>query len=312
MIKKYLLSSVYRRPDDEKGAATDPEAARKTAVEEERKKITVTSVKIEDDEEKNDKEEDNKDDEQKEEDGEEETEDEGKEQEDKEDDKKLELSKDEKKIERLEKKLARSEQKRREDAKALKEANAKLEADPDKSKLLTEEDVEKRAKALAQQERIIEDFNQAVDRLADGTQKVLKIKKAKDFDAFVKEVTDDIGEIPGEIIGVLDDLDNGPEVLAHLLNNTDEFEDIYKLKSRPTKLGLELAKLSTKLSTPKPKKISQVPDPVEPLGGKSAGGERLAILASKKNLTDEEMAEYVAGRNREVAQKRANGRHNLR
>lgn len=312
-IKKYLLSSVYHLPDDEKGAA-DPETARKAAVEAERAKVQVTSVKIEDDEEEKEV----KADEQEKEDGEEEAKDEDDkvddekedDKEDDSDDKKLEL-KAEKKQERLEKKLAREAQKRREAEKEIKALKAKLEANPDK--VLTEEDVETRAKAIAQQEKLTDDYNRTADSLADGAQKHLKMKP-KEFDGLVKEALKelDVDGFPGEVVGALGDLENGPIVLAHLLKNVDEMEDIFKLQGRPVRLGMELAKLATKLATPKPKKISQVPDPVEPLGGKAATSDRLALLSSKKNLTKEEMDEYVQARNADIANKRKNGRVNLR
>lgn len=316
-MRRYLLTSVanFDKPDDQ---GIDPEAARKAAVQAERDKVKVTSVKIDevkDDEPETELEtkEDDKDDEQKDESSEEETEDKGEEKEDDEtddkssDEKKLEL-KQEKKIERLEKKIAREAQKRREAEKELAALKKKAEGT---ETTLTEDDVEKRSEAKAQEKQLLKEFNAAVDKLADGAQKHLKMK-TKEFDELAKEVTEELGAIPSQIIGILDDLDNGPIVLAHLFKNVDEAEEIYKLKDRPAKLGLELAKLSTKLATPKPKKISQVPDPIEPLGGKPVQSDRLAFLMNKKNKTQEEMNEWVHLRNAEVASKRTNGRMGLR
>ncbi len=295
----------------------DDEAARKAAVEEERAKVAVTSVKIEDDEkevEAKENKDENKDDEQKEEDGEKEAE-----KEDEKEDEAVEAKEDAKeddkvakKIERLERKLAREAEKRRAAEKHAKALEAKLAANPEVA--LTEEDVEARAERKASEKQLIKEFEATVEKLAEGAKSQLKLTSKK-FDALVEDVTEDIGIIPGEIIGVLGDLDNGAAVLAHLLQNVDEFEDIYKLKAKPAKLGLEIARLATKLenkSKAKPKPISQVPDGPEPMGGKSAGGDRIAILAAKKNLTREEMDEYVQARNAEIAQKRKNGRVNLR
>lgn len=315
MFKKYLLSSVYCLPDDEKGAP-DPEVARKAAIEAERAKVQVTSVKIENDEIEAKKDED----EQEKEDGEEETEKEGDEEKDDSDvDDEDDKSKDDEKLalrakqkqERITKKFEKKDAENKALKKKIAELEKKVAANPEA--ILTEEDVETRAKAIAQQEKLTDDYNRTADSLADGAQKHLKLKP-KEFDGLVKEALKelDVEGFPGEVVGALGDLENGPIVLAHLLKNVDEMEDIFKLKERPVRLGMELSKLATKLATPKPKKISQVPDPVEPLGGKAATSDRLALLSSKKNLTKEEMDEYVQARNADIANKRKNGRVNLR
>ncbi len=306
--------------DQTKPSAEDKAAERKVAVEAERAKVAVTSGDIKDDEEEKEVEaKDDDDNEQKDESGEEEKDGEGEGDGVKEDDSKDDTKdedKDElrlqKKLERAEKKIAREETRRREAEKREKILLAKLAADPDKAKALTEEDVETRATAKANQEMRIKEFNNTVEKLVDGAQKHLKLTN-RQMDSLIEAAQDDIGEpVPAEIVEALGDVDNGHLVLAHLLKNTDEAEDIYKLKNRHIKLGLELAKLSTKLSKPKQKPISQVPDAPEPLGGKSAGGDRLAILAGKKNLNAEEMAEYVQARNADIARKRAGGRFNLK
>jgi hypothetical protein len=307
--------------EDDKNVA-DSAAERKAAVEAERAKVVVTKVDIKDDDD-SDKEveakdkDDDKENEQKDEGSEEEKEGEGDGDGAKEDDNKDDIKdedkeelKADKKLERLEKKLAREAIRRREAEKREKELLRRLEAKPDKA--LTEEDVEARATAKAEREMRIKEFNSTVEKLVEGAQKHLKLNN-KQMDSLIEAAQDDIGEpVPAEIVEALGDIDNGHLVLAHLLKNTDDAEDIYKLKNRHIKLGLELAKLSTKLSTPKQKPVSKVPDPPEPLGGKSAGGDRLAILASKKTLTSSEMDEYVQARNADVAKKRANGRMNLK
>jgi hypothetical protein len=172
---------------------------------------------------------------------------------------------------------------------------------------LTEADVEARAEHKAR----IRELGRTADSLGDGAQKLLKMTDNQ-WNAMVKDVTDDIGNMPAEVVEILGDLDNGANVVAHLFKNVDEAEDIYKLRDKPAKLGLKLAQLSAKLATPKPKKISQVPDPVEPLGGKPVQSDRLRVLSDKKNKTADEMAEWVQARNADVEAKRKAGRHNLR
>jgi hypothetical protein len=303
--------------EDDKNVA-DPVAERKAAVEAERAKVVVTKVDIKDDDEVEAKgDEDENKNEQKDEGSEEEKAGEADSDGAKEDDSKDDIKDEDKeelklqkKLERAEKKIAREETRRREAEKREKELLKRLEAKPDKA--LTEEDVETRATAKAERDMRIKEFNSTVEKLVEGAQKHLKLNN-KQMDTLIEAAQDDIGEpVPAEIVEALGDIDNGHLVLAHLLKNTDDAEDIYKLKNRHIKLGLELAKLSTKLSTPKQKPVSKVPDPPEPLGGKSAGGDRLAILASKKTLTSSEMDEYVQARNADVAKKRANGRINLK
>lgn len=317
MHKSYLLNSVahFEAPND---AGVDPEAARKAAVAAERAKVQVTSVKIEDvkdDNEKSDSDdsiddkdsdEDTKDDDQKE-DGEENEKDDEKD-EDKEDKEELKAAK---KTERLEKKVAKEAQKRRDAEKRVKELEAKIAANPDK--VLTEEDVETLSEKKANEKQLIKEFAQTSNRLADDAQKHLKLKD-KEFNSLVAEALEelDIKGVPGEIVGALGDIDNGGAVLAHMLKNVDEFEEICQLKNRPVKLGMELAKLSTKLSTPKQKKISQVPDAIDNIGGKAQASNRLEFLSAKKNKTPDEMAEWVQARNADIEQKRKNGRHGLR
>lgn len=306
-MRSYLLNSVAHFAPDDDGA--DPEAARKAAIEAERAKVKVTSVEIKDDDDKEveAKDDDKSDKNDKEEDDKEEEKEEIEEKEEEEQDK--EELKAQKKLERLERKLAREASRRREAEKALRVANEKLEAKPDK--VLTEEDVETRSEEKTKAKLRLKEFNATVDRLVNAAQDHLKLKP-KEFDALVNDVTEDLGVVPAQIIDVLGELDNGGIVLAHLLKNVDDAEEMYRLKDNEKKLAVTLAKLSVKLAKPKTKAISAAPDPVEPLGGKSAGGDRLAILASKKNLSKDEMDEYVQARNAEIERKRKNGRINLR
>lgn len=312
MRKSYLLNSVARfnKPDDQ---GVDPEITHKAQVEAERAKVVVTKVDVKDDvEEEND-------DEQKEEDGEKEIEDKGDEDsgkgeddtDGKDDVSDKEVLKADKKVKRLEKQYERTSKKLADAAKKISDLEAKLAANPDK--VLTEEDVETLSEQKANEKQLIKEFAQTSNRLADDAQKHLKLKD-KEFNALVAEALEelDINGVPGEIVGALGDIDNGGIILAHMLKNVDVMEEFVLLKGRPVKLGVELAKLSTKLATPPKKKISQVPDAIEPIGGKAATTDRLNLLMTKKNKSQDEMNEYVQLRNAQVQQARMNGRHNLR
>lgn len=310
-MRKYLFNTAkYFEKSDDQG--NDPEAARKAEIQKQRDSIKVDSVTIEDDDEK-----EVKADEQEKEDGEKEASEddaekeveEGDEIEEKEEDK--EEIKAAKKAERLEKKYNRTADKLKDREKRIRELEAKLAADPDKANSVTSDEVKAQAKKEFEEEQLVKERNRTAEKIGEDAQKLLKLND-KQWNALVAEVVEELGFTPYAVIEAVSELDNGAAVIAHLFKNVDEAEEIYKLKGSPTKLGVAIVKLSAKLAAKPQKKISQVPDAPEALGGKSAGGDRLAILASKKNLTSSEMAEYVQQRNTQVAQARANGKHNLR
>lgn len=316
MLKSYLLPhTALRAPDDEKGAA-DPEAARKAAVAEERAKVQVTKVTIEEPEKDAEVE-------QEDEGGEEEkTEDGDKEEESEADGDSNKVEEDDKEAERERKKQERMKQKldkKDADNKALKkriaDLEAKVAANPDK--VLTEDDVELRAEKKANDTREREKLREKGDKLADEAQKHLKMKD-KEFNKLIADTLSaledaDYKGFPAEVVDALSDIDNGGVALAHLLKNPDELEECIGLiqRGKTIKLGVDLAKLANKLASPR-RQISKVPDAIETLGGKATVADRLSFLTNKKNKTPDEMQEYVQARNADIEQKRKSGRHNLR
>ena len=134
-------------------------------------------------------------------------------------------------------------------AKATAEAEvarlkAQLEADPEKK--LTEEEIETRAEAKAAQKQAAKDlaemqtkFEAACDKLQADARKV-----DKDFDDNINDIATDVGPIPSFMIGVLEDLDNGGEVLAFIANDDELAERIYGLKTKPAKMTKELVEIS--------------------------------------------------------------------
>lgn len=264
-------------------------------------KVTKTEAKKDDDEkeEKEDEVEEKEDD-----DASETKEDEAESSEDDKEDEKEddEPTKQTKSVEKLERTIARLQKRidkttgsNKALAKELSDAQKKLEAkQAEGEEVLTKEDIEKRAKEIATQEITHKEFIQACNRLADNAQKALKLKN-KEFDAKVAEVTEDIGPFPSQMIGILDDLDNGGAVLAHLLNEVDEMEEIYSLPL--AKMTTRLVRLSDKVK-PQEKKLSKVPAPNEPIGG-SAGSPKFDPY-NVKNPKD-----WIEKRNKDVAEKRA-------
>lgn len=205
-----------------------------------------------------------------------------------------EAAKTDREKDKFQKRIDREVAKRKDLERQLKEANAKLAADPDKENVLTEEEVEKRAEEKATAKQLRREFEQASDRLFKAA-----VKNDKEFQTKINALADDIGFIPSHMIGILDDLDNGGDVLVYFTGNPDEAQEIYEMS--PAKAAVKLAKLSTKLETaakPKPKEISKVPDPAETIRG---GNKSPDVLP--KNPT-QNMADFVRIRAKQVEERR--------
>lgn len=171
-----------------------------------------------------------------------------------------------------------------------KTLKAQLAAKPEGEKVLTEADVDARANQKLLEKEFVDNCN----KLAKAATKLDPKFKEK-----IDELAADIGKIPGEMIGILSDLDNGAEVLSHLTNNPDEAEEIWTLPL--AKMVQRLDRLSMKLEDavkPKPKEISKVPAPIE--GG--AGNSTVKNLDPSKAKST---AEYVEIRNKQVAERQA-------
>lgn len=140
------------------------------------------------------------------------------------------------------------------------ELKAQLAAKETGEGKFTEEDVEKQAEALANQTMADRDFANACSRLEKAASKL-----DKNFTVNIKQLGEEVGPIPGAMIGVLDDLDNGGQVLQHFTTDPDEYERLIGLT--PLKMASEVTKLAEKLAKPKAKEVSRVPPPNEPLGG---------------------------------------------
>jgi hypothetical protein len=183
--------------------------------------------------------------------------------------------------------------------KLLERTNADLQAKLDaKAKegdvVLTKEDVDKEATRIADAKVMQQNFDAACNRLADAGKAT-----DKDFDKKVAAMAEDIGPIPGELIAVLDDLDNGGEVLSYLTNNVDEAEEIWKLSL--AKQAAKLAKISIKLVKP-PKTVSKAPNPIEAVT-KTNKDTNTVVLSDK-----EPMEEWVRKREAQIAKREAERR----
>lgn len=307
MIKKYLLSSVAFIPEGKSNVEQ-----KKEPTEAEKRQAERDAIKVE----TNQKEQDEKDKEIKDkEDGEqEETEEEGEEKEDDADadndadseakenepeedkEEKLEAeklaAKSQKDKDRIQKRIDKEVAKRKKLEDENAELRRKLDAKPDAEKTLTEEDVEALSEKKANAKQLQREFVNSCNRLAKSATSV-----DKDFKKKIDEVTEDYAPIPTVMVAILDDMDNGGELLAYLANNPEEYEKVHELSEG--KMGRELQKLSIKIEEdkkPKPKKISKAPEPTKPIGGNRQSPN---VLTGK-----EDMETFVKIRARQTEERR--------
>lgn len=198
---------------------------------------------------------------------------------------------------RIQKRIDREVSKRKVLEDELKDLKAQLAKKVEEGEeVLTKEDIDREAKKIAAQQVAEKEFVDACNKLAKEANKV-----DKEFDKKIEVLSDDIGPIPSQIIGILDDFDNGGAVLSYLANNVDEAEEIWGKSI--ARQSLALSKISIKLAEeakPKPKPISKAPKPNEPLAGANRG---LTTLSDK--MDDKT---WIDTRNRQVAEREAQRR----
>ena len=295
-----LLPLPYYSPDGD-GAETPPE---KTAAQIERESIKVTSGKPIIEEVKEEEAENEPEPEADAEEGD------GEGEEDKEEgeaDPPKELTEEQKTIQALEKKLERAQRRagktaaeRDENKKLVRELKTQLDAKvAEGTQPLTEDEVNRRAKEIANTELTAREFNKAQENLIDAATAI-----DKNFMSKVRELAADVAPLPEFFIGALDDIDNGGAVLNYLTDNPDEYEDLLKANS-PMKVMKGLVKISDKLieaAKPKVKKVSQAPEPAKGLKGNTRSPN---VLPAKPT---ENMAEFVRVRAmQEKAKREARG-----
>lgn len=225
----------------------------------------------EDEEDKDENEEDEEDDS---DDNKEDEEKEDKEKEETEEEKiaRLAAEKEERREKRVQKRIDKAVAAQKAAEARAEAAEAKLKETPVEG--LTEEEVQRRAEALAATkltEKQIKDakkaFEDNCDKLEDAA-----TKSDKNFPRAVNELTTELGPIPSVIINTLIDLDNdnGGEVLAYLAKNVDEAEDLYDLRDNERKLTIKLTRISDKLKEekkPARRSPSNVPAPIDTVSG---------------------------------------------
>lgn len=182
---------------------------------------------------------------------------------------------------------------------------AQLAAKTEGGETLTEADVQARADAIANEkftakevERAQDEFTARCDKLHDAA-----VKLDKDFTRNVNLMAEELGPIPSTVVNSISELENGAEVLKFMVDDVDEAEKIYDLKNKPVRLGMALARISDRLieeKKPKPKVISKVPNPKEPVNGSRA----TSTVITGKESTEE----YIRKRQAQMKEKREAGR----
>lgn len=102
-----------------------------------------------------------------------------------------------------------------------------------------------------------------------------------------------VNQYSPDIINLIWSSENGPALSYHLAKNIDEAEKIASLP--PILAARELALLESRLDLPKPKTISNAPDPVKPAGTKSTIGK------DPSQMTEKEFADW---RKKQIAARR--------
>lgn len=213
-----------------------------------------------------------------------------------------EQKREDRKQQRIQKRIDRLTAEKREYEKKYKElleasnSNNKSELTDEEINLRIQNAIEEDRKAR-QTEDVKKQFEKDCDTLRDQA-----IKVDKEFDRKIASTVEELGQpIPSQMIGILVDLDNenGGEVLNYLADNVDEAEDIWNLPQ--SKMALKLVRISDKLKEakkPKPKERSKAPPPVSEV----TGGSRASNVLPKNPTQN--MDDYVRIRNEQDAAKR--------
>lgn len=173
---------------------------------------------------------------------------------------------------RINKEVAEKHALRRENEELKKRLSTTQSEETRESESLSEEEVERRAEMkVARRE-----FDKACNRTYDAG-----VGEFSDFSSKLKDLRENVGELPIPMIEVINDLEGGHKILHYLATDFEEAARIYEMPL--TKMAVELAKLGDKLTRPRTKPISKVPPPVNPVGGGKKTAEGLS-----DSLSDDE------------------------
>lgn len=167
-----------------------------------------------------------------------------------------------------------------------------------KNPVITPEQARADALKVVRQEQYFEKLNTSLGEMDAAGGKAFP-KTWETRIAAAREIFSDEMAAKPHFIEAVTDLPNSAAVYHDLAGNPDEFERVLNLP--PVKMGMELAKLSTKLAQAKPIQVSRAPAPIKPLDGPKIEERSLEALA---DATDEESMEAFDRRMRAEEKKR--------
>jgi hypothetical protein len=124
---------------------------------------------------------------------------------------------------------------------------------------MSADDIRAEARRLVEQDK----FNDACNKVFDAG----KTEFAGDWDSSLRTFQM-LGGASPEFLEAVTAMDGGHKVLHHLGQNPELAERVLSLP--PLRMALELARLETTVGQAKPKPVSKAPDPINPIGGRSA------------------------------------------
>lgn len=188
--------------------------------------------------------------------------------------------------------------------KAEDELKAFKEANPDTK--LSEEEVETLAEAKANKklrDKELKDLQDQFTATCDKMQKAA-IKIDAKFNDKVDDIVDQFGPIPSFMIGTLDEMENGPKVLAHIMSDDDLAESLWKMSN--AKMAKSLVELSLEIADKdkkaKKKQISKV-EVITPVNGNNVQ----STIITSEDTKPENMDRYIAKRKAQIEERRKAG-----
>lgn len=163
----------------------------------------------------------------------------------------------------------------------------KGEVKPGEEKPPSEEERRREVEAEARRLVDIERFNADCNRTLESGQ-----KDFPDFEAARVDIIAAFGSTINrrpDFLEAINEIPDGHKVFYHLGKNLDEADRVLRLP--PTKMAIELTKLSSALGKPPaPKPVSKVPAPITPIGGT---GRAAGVVLDDKLSMDKWSDEFI-------------------
>jgi len=150
--------------------------------------------------------------------------------------------------------------------------------------------------ARQQQDTQLAEQRALEEKAAERTQKFVERvnSESSQYEGFQEKVNDPTfnaitKQMDPDLIALIQESDKGTALTYHLATNIAEADRISRLS--PVLAARELSLIEASIQLPQPKKISDAPDPVKPIGGNES---------AVKNPDDMSMDEWMAWRNKQV------------